>query len=95
MSLVMTFSLIAGLAGPVAAEPLPVLAGMEPVIVARRGADDAPGHVRRGRGADDAPGHVRRGRGTDDAAGSGRRGRGADDAGGGRRGRGSDDLIRG
>lgn len=50
MSLVMTFSLIAGLAGPVAAEPLPVLDGMEPVIVARRGADDAPGHVRRGRG---------------------------------------------
>jgi hypothetical protein len=30
-----------------------------------RGADDAPGNVRRGRGADDAPGHVR---GADDTA---------------------------
>lgn len=41
--------------------------------VARKGADDAPGHVRRGRGADDAPGDTRRGRGTDDAKPSGRR----------------------
>ena len=61
----------------------------------RRGADDAPGHVRQGRGADDAkrraaddkPGHVRRGRGADDA-----KRQAADDAPGHvRRGRGRDD----
>ncbi len=52
----------------------------ETQMVARRGADDAPGHVRQGRGADDAPGHIRRSRGADDAPGHIRRGRGTDDA---------------
>lgn len=62
------------------------------VQVARRGADDGPGHVRRGRGTDDGPGHVRRGRGADDTGTHGRRGRGSDDPSGhGRHGRGSDD----
>ncbi len=45
----------------------------ETQTIARRGADDAPGHIRRSRGADDAPGHIRRGRGADDAPGHIRR----------------------
>ena len=72
-----------------------------PIMVARRGADDPPGDVRRGRGrddgatpsrrgADDPAGDVRRSRGRDDAATPS--GRGADDpAGDLRRGRGRDD----
>lgn len=43
-----------------------------PIAQARRGADDAPGHVRQGRGADDAPGRVRQGRGADDTPGDDR-----------------------
>jgi hypothetical protein len=68
-----------------------IFSGSLPLVDAkRRGADDAPGHVRQGRGADDvttkrqgaddAPGHVRRGRGADDLkreGGSQRRNRGA------------------
>jgi hypothetical protein len=65
---------------------------LDEVQVARRGADDAPGHVRKGRGRDDAPGHVRHGRGSDDAAGDDHGGRDRNDDHGGRRGgRGSDD----
>lgn len=52
---------------------------LEDMQMARRGADDAPGHIRHGRGADDAPGHIRHGRGADDSKGSSRRGRGSDD----------------
>jgi hypothetical protein len=48
-------------------------------LIAKRGADDAAGHKRRGRGADDGANHARRGRGADDGAGHQRRGRGADD----------------
>jgi len=48
-----------------------------PILVARRGADDPPGHVRRGRGTDDAVSPSRRG--ADDPAIDQRRGRGRDD----------------
>ena len=55
-----------------------------PLVLARRGADDAAGDDRggRGRGADDGANHARRG--ADDAAGDDRggRGRGADDGAG-------------
>ena len=73
-----------------------------PILVARRGADDPPGDVRRGRGkddtvnikrqrADDPAGDVRRGRGKDDSINSNRQG--ADDPPGDvRRGRGRDDA---
>ncbi|MCM2475504.1 hypothetical protein HGO38_18645 [Rhizobium sp. CG5] len=60
-------------------------------LVARKGADDKPGHTRRGRGRDDGPNHtfllkldetqVAR-RGADDKPGHNRRGRGSDDAAG-------------
>ena len=72
-------------------------------LVAKKGADDKPGHTRRGRGRDDGPNHafmpklegteVAR-RGADDKPGHVRRGRGADDAPGhNRHGRGSDDAA--
>ena len=62
-----------------------------PVVVAKRGADDPPGDVRRGRGTDDPVGGVRRNRGSDDPVGDLRRSRGADDpAGDARRGGGAD-----
>jgi hypothetical protein len=59
--------------------------------LARRGADDGPGHVRQCRGCEHAPGHssilspdtvievARRGRGADDGPGHQRRCRGCDD----------------
>ena len=73
-----------------------------PILVARRGADDPPGHVRRGRGTDDAVSPSRRG--ADDPATDQRRGRGRDDVTPGgrgaddppghlRRGRGRDDPV--
>jgi hypothetical protein len=73
-----------------------------PIQLARRGADDPPGHVRRGRGTDDAVSPSRRG--TDDPATDQRRGRGRDDVTPGgrgaddppghlRRGRGADDPL--
>jgi len=73
-------------------------------VLAKKGADDRPGHNRRGRGRDDGPNHafllklddvqVAR-RGADDRPGHIRHGRGADDAttGHNRRGRGSDDAV--
>ena len=42
---------------------------------ARKGADDAAGHVRQGRGTDDTPGHIRGGHGADDPAGDDRGGK--------------------
>ena len=68
-----------------------------PLLLARRGADDAAGDTRRGRGKDDPAGDDRRARtlknGADDPAGHTRRGRGTDDPAGDdkRRGRGTDD----
>lgn len=60
-------SLIAGIASiAVPAQSAPISPDeMQPIVVARNGADNPPGDVRRGRGADNAPGDVRRGRGTD------------------------------
>ena len=91
----------ARLAAPFAAA-IAVPSDATPILVARRGADNPPGDVRRGRGADNAvspsrrgadnpPGDVRRGRGADNAVSPSRRG--ADDPPGDlRRGRGRDDL---
>ncbi|NZD48347.1 hypothetical protein [Rhizobium leguminosarum] len=72
-------------------------------LVAKKGADDKPGHTRRGRGRDDGPNHafllklektqVAR-RGADDKPGHVRHGRGADDQPGhNRHDRGSDDAA--
>jgi hypothetical protein len=76
-------------------------------LLAKKGADDRPGHSRRGRGRDDGPNHtflltppglesfeVAR-RGADDPVGHVRHGRGSDDAKSGHknRGRGSDDAT--
>lgn len=73
-------------------------------FLAKKGADDRPGHQRRGRGRDDGPNHafllklddvqVAR-RGADDRPGHIRRSRGADDATTGHqhRGRGADDAT--
>lgn len=72
-------------------------------LLAKRGADDKPGHTRRSRGRDDGPNHtfllklgktqVAR-RGADDKPGHVRQGRGTDDKPGhNRHGRGSDDAA--
>ena len=72
-------------------------------LVAKKGADDKPGHTRRGRGRDDGPNHafllkleetqVARS-GADDKPGHVRHGRGTDDQPGhNRHGRGSDDAA--
>ena len=71
----------AALSSPSLQLPGPTL---DPLLFARRGADDAAGHVRRGRGKDDPVGHAarqlapqeiqviaRRGRGKDDPVGHG------------------------
>jgi hypothetical protein len=70
-------------------------------VVAKNGADNAPGDARRGRGADNGAGHAANG--ADNAPGDNRRGRGADNGAGhakngadnapgdSRRGRGGDD----
>ncbi|OJF97239.1 hypothetical protein AX761_15110 [Rhizobium sp. 58] len=71
------------------------------VLFVKRGADDKPGHIRRGRGRDDGPNHtfllklegtqIAR-RSADDKPGHVRHGRGTDDKPGHvRRGRGTDD----
>jgi len=74
-----------------------------PILIARRGADNPPGNVRRGRGTDNAASPSRRG--ADNPATDQRRGRGADNAvtpagqgadnppGDLRRGRGRDDPL--
>lgn len=66
-------------------------AALSSTAMARRGADDAPGHVRQCRGCDDPAGHIRHGHGADDPIGHVRGGHGADDAAGHVR-HGGDDL---
>lgn len=44
-------------------------------LIAKKGADDKPGHVRHGRDTDDKSGHNRHGRGSDDPAGDDHGGR--------------------
>jgi hypothetical protein len=64
--------------GAPARAALAVIDNATPVLIARRGADDPPGDVRRGRGTDNTV--IRSNRGADNPAGDVRRGRGADDA---------------
>jgi hypothetical protein len=70
MRKLITISLFAGIATiAVSAQSTPAPTDdMQPIVVARRGADNPPGDMRRGRGADDPAGHNRRGRGMDDGA---------------------------
>lgn len=80
MRKLVTMSLIAGIASiavPVQSAPISQ-DEMQPIVIARNGADNPPGDVRHTRGADNLPGDVRRGRGADNPPGDVRRGRGAD-----------------
>ncbi len=62
------------------------------LIVARNGADDPAGNLRRGRGADNPPADIRGGRGAGNPPTDIRHGRGRDNPpGDNRRGRGADD----